>query len=215
MGKLNQGILGGFSGAVGTVVGSTNRKGEDIIRAKSKKARPASTAGQVKQQTKFALVTGFMQGVNPVLNAGLKNAARAENISPYNYASRHALMNAITGTDENPELDYANVLLSEGALSRIAGATAVLTDNEVVFGWSDVPAGSKGEAADTVCLVVYNVTNRELSFSSDAVRSAKTASVPAPYGTTGDTLLFYLFFRSASDPRLVSTSQYLGSAEIV
>ncbi len=36
MGKLNLGILGGFSGTVGTVVGSTSKKGDDIIRAKSK-----------------------------------------------------------------------------------------------------------------------------------------------------------------------------------
>ena len=215
MGKLNQGILGGFSGAVGTVVGSTNRKGEDIIRAKSKKARPASTAGQVKQQTKFALVTGFMQGVNPVLNAGLKNAARAENISPYIYACRHALNNALTGTDQDPELDYANVLLSQGALSRIPGVTAVLVDNEVEFSWSDLLTTQKGELTDTVCLVVYNATNRELSFSADTVRSAKTASVAIPYSIAGDTLLFYLFFRSATDPVQVSTSQYLGSAEIV
>ena len=215
MGKLNQGILGGFSGAVGTVVGSTNRKGEDIIRAKSKKARPASTAGQVKQQTKFALVTGFMEGVNPVLNAGLKNAARAENISPYIYACRHALNNALTGTDQDPELDYANVLLSQGALSRIPGVTAVLVDNEVEFSWSDLLTTQKGELTDTVCLVVYNATNRELSFSADTVRSAKTASVAIPYSIAGDTILFYLFFRSASDPVQVSTSQYLGSAEIV
>ena len=168
------------------MVGSTNRKGEDIIRAKSKKARPASTAGQVKQQTKFALVTGFMQGVNPVLNAGLKNAARAENISPYNYACRHALNNALTGTDQDPELDYANVLLSEGALSRIAGATAVLTDNEVVFGWSDVPAGSKGEAADTVCLVVYNVTIQGEAYNYLNFNKFKSGTILANIGLFQD-----------------------------
>ena len=39
MGKMNMGILGGFSGTVGTVIGSSNRKGEDIIRVKSKKPR--------------------------------------------------------------------------------------------------------------------------------------------------------------------------------
>ena len=215
MGKLNQGILGGFSGAVGTVVGSTNRKGEDIIRARSKKARPASSAGQVQQQAKFGMVTGFIQGLTDVVKTGLKNSAAVENISPYNYACRHALKNAVTGTDENPELDYANVLLSEGALSRISGVTAVLVDNEVEFGWGDLLAGQKGDPTDTVCLVVYNATNRELSFSADTVRSAKTASVAIPYSIAGDTLLFYLFFRSATDPSQVSTSQYLGSAEIV
>ena len=30
MGKLNMGILGGFSGTVGTVIGSSNKKGEDF-----------------------------------------------------------------------------------------------------------------------------------------------------------------------------------------
>lgn len=215
MGKLNQGILGGFSGAVGTVVGSTNRKGEDIIRARSKKSRPAGSAGQVQQQAKFALVTGFIQGLTDVVKTGLKNSAAAENISPYIYACRHALNNALTGTDQDPELDYANVLLSQGALSRIPGVTAVLVDNEVEFSWSDLLAGQKGDPTDTVCLVVYNATNRELSFSADTVRSAKTASVAIPYSNAGDTILFYLFFRSATDPVQVSTSQYLGSAEIV
>ena len=215
MGKLNLGILGGFSGTVGTVVGSTNKKGEDIIRAKSKRARPASSAGQVKQQAKFGMVTGFMQGVNPVLKTGLKYSATAEGISPYVYACRHALVNAITGTDESPELDYANVMLSEGTLNRIPGATAAQTDNGVVFNWSDTIEGFTGKVTDNVCLVVYNVTNGELSFSTDTVRSVKTATVPVPFNTAGDTLLFYLFFRSASDPLQVSTSQYLGSAEIV
>ncbi len=212
MGKLNLGILGGFSGAVGTVVGSTNKKGEDIIRARSKKTRPASSAGQVKQQTKFGLITGFMQGVNPVLKTGLKNSSTAENMSPFNYACRHALQNAITGTDENPELDYANVLLSEGALNRIPGATAVLNDNGVDFSWSDSLDGLAGKLTDNVCLVVYNVSNGELCYSTDTVRSTKTASLRLPFSTTGDTLLFYVFFLSATDPLQVSTSQYLGSA---
>ena len=214
MGKLNQGILGGFSGTVGTVVGSTNKKGEDIIRAKSKKARPASSAGQVKQQAKFSLVTGFMQGVNPVLKTGLKLSAAGGNMSPYNYACRHALKNAVTGTDENPELDYAKIELSEGTLSRIPGVTAVMNDNVVDFSWNDLAGDGSGMPTDNVCLVVYNVTNGELSFSTGTVRTAKTASVYVPYSSTGDTLLFYLFFRSATDPLQVSTSQYLGSAVV-
>ena len=61
MGKLNMGILGGFSGTVGTVVGSTNKKGDDIIRVKTKRTRTSNTEGQVNQRTKFRLVTGFMQ----------------------------------------------------------------------------------------------------------------------------------------------------------
>ncbi len=212
MGKLNMGILGGFSGTVGTVVGSTNKKGEDIIRAKSKKSRPASSKEQVSQQAKFGAVTRVMRGVNPVLKTGLKNTAAAENISPYNYACRHALKNAITGTDENPEIDYSKLLLSDGILSRIPDATAVMSNGLANFSWSDAVDNCRGELSDYVCLVVYNVSNGELSFSDgENTRAAKTASVTLPYNSVGDTLLFYLFFRSATNALLVSGSQYLGS----
>lgn len=215
MGKLNMGILGGFSGTVGTVVGSTNKNGDDIIRAKSKKVRPAASVGQVNQQAKFGLVTGFMQGVNPILKSGMKQAASAESISPFNYACRHALINAISGTDEHPELDYSKVIVSDGKLSRMNGATALKINEDIQFSWSDKVDNAVGELNDYVCLVVFNVSNGELSYSeNEHLRSVKTALLPVPYSEIGDELLFYLYFQSSTIPTLVSRSQYLGNAVI-
>jgi hypothetical protein len=215
MGKLNIGILGGFSGTVGTVVGSTNKKGEDIIRAKSKKRRTANTEGQVIQQTKFGLVTGFMQGVNPLLKTGLKQVASAENMLTHNYACRHALKIAVVGTDAQPELDYSKIIISDGSLSRIAGATATKEGDTIKFSWSDTVSSSIGSANDKVALLVYNVTNGEISYSmGEVLRSAKTATLPIPYSEPSDQLLFYLFFQSATDAALVSTSQYLGTVSV-
>jgi hypothetical protein len=212
MGKLNLGILGGFSGAVGTVIGSTNKNGDDIIRAKTKKSRNSNSEGQVKQRTKFGLVTGFMQGVNPLVKTGLKQVAAVESMSPFNYACRHALNNAMVGTDTNPELDFSKVIVSDGTLSRIPGAAAVLTNDLINFSWSDNVSKCVGSANDYVNMAVYNVSNGELSYSlGETLRTAKSASLPLPYAETGDKLLFYFFFQSASDPTLVSTSQYLGS----
>jgi len=215
MGKLNLGILGGFSGTVGTVVGSTNKKGEDIIRAKSKKRRTANTEGQVIQQTKFGLVTGFMQGVNPLLKTGLKQVASAENMLTHNYACRHALKYAVVGTDAQPELDYSKIIISDGSLSRIAGAAATKEGENIKFSWSDTVGSSIGSANDKVALLVYNVTNGEISYSmGEVLRSAKTANLPIPYSEPGDQLLFYLFFQSTTDNALVSTSQYLGTVTV-
>ncbi len=212
MGKLNLGILGGFSGTVGTVVGSTNKNGDDIIRARSKKPRTANSAGQLKQQSKFGLVTGFMQGVNPVVKSGLKRAAAAEKLSPYNFACRYALNNAVTGTDEQPVIDYGKVLLSDGGLSRDMQAKAVYGVDGVTFSWSEYVPTSAGSANDSVSMLVYNVSNGELSFSDGQIlRSALTSTLALPYHESGDTLVFYLFFRSATDPLVVSTSQFLGS----
>lgn len=215
MGKLNQGILGGFSGTVGTVVGSTNKKGEDIIRAKSKKARQASSVEQVIQQTKFSLTTSFMQAVNPILKIGMKQIAEKESISAFNYACRHALKNAVTGTDAQPELDFSRIILSDGNLSRIAGVTAEKDANMIKFSWTDDIENITGAITDKVSIVVYNVTNSELSFSmGEILRSAKTATLPIPYSELDDKLVFYLFFQSATNPAAVSTSQYLGSLTI-
>lgn len=212
MGKLNLGILGGFSGTVGTVVGSTNKNGDDIIRARSKKPRTANSAGQLKQQSKFGLVTGFMQGVNPVVKTGLKRAAATEKLSPYNFACRYALNNAVTGTDEQPVIDYGKVLLSDGGLSRDMQAKAVYGVDGVTFSWSEYVPTSAGSANDSVSMLVYNVSNGELSFSDGQIlRSALTSTLALPYHESGDTLLFYMFFRSANDPLVVSTSQFLGS----
>jgi len=103
MGKLVIGILGGFSGTVGTVVGSTNKKGDDIIRAKTKRARTSNTEAQVNQRTKFGLVTGFMQAINFILKFSFKQVA-GDAMTAYNYAVQYALKNAMTGEAPDFEL---------------------------------------------------------------------------------------------------------------
>jgi len=48
MGKINQGILGGFSGKVGSVIGSI-RQGINIMRAKSNSPHKTRTLAQLQQ----------------------------------------------------------------------------------------------------------------------------------------------------------------------
>ena len=52
MGKINQGILGGFSGKVGNVIGGT-WKGIDYMRVKPAHVTNPKTEGQVDQRSKF------------------------------------------------------------------------------------------------------------------------------------------------------------------
>jgi hypothetical protein len=215
MGKLNMGILGGFSGTVGTVVGSTNRKGEDIIRVKSKKPRTSNTEGQMNQRTKFGLVTGFMQPLNFLLKTGFKCVAAGQ-MSPYNYACREALNNGIAGDAPDFELDYGKLQLSSGGLSLVLGASAGLVAGKVNFQWEDNTGNCVGSATDKMVLVVYNVDKAEVSFSiGEFSRSSKAGVVPLPYGESGDNLLFYLFLQSTSDTLQVSTSMLVGNAVLI
>ena len=65
-------------------------------------------------------------------------------------------------------------------------------------------------------MLVYNANNHELSYSTEqATRLSASGIMPLPNGNAGDKLVVYLFFQSASDPTLVSTSQYLGSVTMI
>ncbi len=214
MGKMFSGILGGFTGTVGTVIGSGNRKGDDLIRVKTKKPRNSNSEAQVNQRTKFGLVTAFMQVVNFILKFSFKQMA-GDTMSSYNYACHYALKNAIVGVAPDFELDYSKVLISQGLLSRESSAGAELVDGIVNFHWDDNSGTGNCTGTDKAVLLVYNVDQNEVSYSMGAVsRGMKAGSLPLPYNETGDTLLFYLFFQSASDDTLVSSSHFLGSVVI-
>lgn len=214
LGKLNLGILGGFSGTVGTVIGSYNKKGDDIIRAKTKRPRTTFSEGQVNQQSKFSLVTGFMQPLNFLLKTSFKAAANNQ-MTPFNYACSYALSNAVIGEAPNYELDFSKVQISQGLLSRETTAGAELVDGNVNFHWEDNSGNGSCTAIDKATLLVYNVDKNEVSYSAGVVsRATKTGVIPIPYNEVGDRLLFYMYFQSANDPLLVSQSQFLGSTEI-
>ncbi len=212
MGKLNMGILGGFSGTVGTVIGICKKNGDDVIIAKTKRKRTSNTEGQVNQRTKFGLVTGFIQPLNPVVKYGCKMVA-GNAMTPYNYACKYALDKAIVGVAPDFGLDYGKLLISYGQQSQSTNTTAVLVDDVVNFNWNDNSSSSSGIGSDKAVMVVYNVDNFELSYSfNDATRADKSGSLSIPNSAIGDKLLFYIFFQSANDPFNVSSSQYLGTA---
>ena len=212
MGKMNMGILGGFSGTVGTVIGSSNKKGDDVIRVKTKKKRPSNTEGQVNQQTKFGMVLEFMTPLNPLVKIGCSEASGV-GMNPLNYACKTALNEAVIGDAPDFELDFSKVLISKGKVAQPTDTTAVLTAGVVSFNWVDNSATGTGGAVINAVLVVYNAMNFQLSYSIGATtKTDKTGSLPIPNSAVGDKLLFYIFFQSAVDPLLVSTSQFLGSS---
>ena len=59
MGKINKGILGGFNGKVGTVVGGS-WKGISYMRSLAQSITKSRSGSQVKQRTKFALALRFL-----------------------------------------------------------------------------------------------------------------------------------------------------------
>jgi hypothetical protein len=212
MGVINQGILGGFSGKVGNVVGG-NWKGIDYMRIKPASVANPRTPGQVNQRTKFTTALQFLQPMRDFIKVGYK--AHATKKTEFNSAMSYILKNAITGIEPDFYVDYANALISKGSLTgALNGSLDLSVAGTAAFAWEDNSGSGSAQATDKAMMLLYNETRGEVIFSTaGALRSALGQNLVLPAEYTGDTVIGYLAFISG-DGSQVSNSAYLGSAVV-
>jgi len=211
MAIFSKGILGGFSGKVGNVIGSTWR-GKDVLRSLPTKRNRVATQSQLDQQEKFSMVMKFMTTMTGLLNATYK--AYGKGISAVNAAVSYNLQNGISGTESPFNLSYSNILLSRGDLPNTNSATAVAeAGNGVKFTWTNNAGMGKAKATDKVILVVHcPAMSNTVYVLGGSMRSELTQSLTVP-AFTGETVETWLAF-IAENGSVVSNSMYTGSVNI-
>lgn len=153
MATFVNGILGGFSGKVGTVIGSY-WNGIEYMRSRAAHVSQPNTPAQLEQRAKFALVGKFIRPLIPFLRVSYKSLAVKK--SAFNVAMAHTLENAVTGVYPALEIDYTKVLVSQGLLLGAENATATSTTaNTINFTWNDNSEDYGANPTDKVVLVVY------------------------------------------------------------
>lgn len=212
MGHYKKGILGPFSGKVGTVIGAT-WKGRDYMRSLPKAYTGTPTNNQMIQRVKFALAINFLKPISSLVNLGFKEVS--SKITGYNAAMADFVKNAITGTYPDFSIEYSKVLISRGSLTDAWNATIESTEPEkVVFKWTDNSSAGTAKANDQAILLLYNPEQSKYIFHTDGgLRSAGTGTVAVPLDFSGDTVEAWIAFRSA-DGESVSTSMYAGTVRV-
>jgi hypothetical protein len=212
MAKLSQGILGGISGKVGTVVGGS-WKGIDYIRSKPAQVSNPRTEGQVAQRNKFTATLEFLQPLNPFLRIGYKNYTNKK--SAFNAAMSYILKNAITGTAPNFSVDYQNAMVSRGSLTGALNPNGASTNvAEIDFSWTDNSGSGNAVATDKAMLVAFNPTDKSATYvTAGADRSTGNATLQVPSTFSGDNVEVYIAFISA-DGVAVSDSIYVGQITV-
>ena len=212
MGTIKKGILGGFSGKVGTVVGAS-WKGIAYMRSLPQKVRNPRTEPQRMQRSKFALTMNFLKPITGLLRTGWKMYAHRQ--SPINAAMSYAIANAITGTYPNYAIDPGKILISRGGLSPALNASATaVAGGTVTFAWSDNSGSSTAGQTDKALLAVVNPAKSEAVFdTAGATRSDTTMSVNLPADWVGETVDAYIGFIS-EDSKDIANSVYLGSITV-
>ncbi len=212
MGKISQGVLGGFSGKLGNVIGAS-WKGIDYMRIKPASVANPKTEGQLDQRSKFALVLAFLQTMTAFIRVGYK--LYANGVTQFNSAMSYLLNNSITGEYPNQSIDYAAVLVSKGSLEPADGGQATSDNAAVVdFAWTDNSDAVDANATDVALLLVYNPTKKASAYVITGFsRSDAAGSLQVPSGFSGDEVQVYLGFISA-DGQSVANSVYLGAVNI-
>lgn len=211
MGTIKQGILGGFSGKVGAVIGGS-WKGIAYMRSIPQSVKNPRTEGQVNQRTKFTIALDFLKPITGLIQSGFKLYAQKQ--TAFNAAMSYTLNNAITGAAPDFSIDYSKALVSRGSLSGARNGQASSASGAVNLTWDDNSGIGAAVEADKALIAVLNPTREEAMFDAGGnQRSAGSEDIPVPADWVGEDVEVYLGFIS-EDGNNVSNSVYLGTVTV-
>jgi Family of unknown function (DUF6266) len=212
MGKLNEGILGGFSGIVGPVVGARWRN-VNVIRSRPPRKRRRSSEDQKKQMAKMALMSPFVRPLRNLLNS----TYHQENIqkSCFNKALSYNMRNAISGDYPAFAIDYARVVMGVGDLLNVEHPQISSDETgKLTFSWRDNSNEGSARTTDQFFAAVYcEELKRWVTVKNGNPRNAGSYKLDVA-AFNGKAVQTYIGFLSA-DARFVTTSLYTGTLIIL
>jgi len=208
MGTIKQGILGGFSGKTGTVIGSS-WKGIAVMRGIAPSIAQPNSPAQLAQRAKFSVVGKFLRPLIPFLRIGFKS--QAVKMSGFNAAMSYNLENALTGTYPDYDVDYTKALVSEGNLPGALNPEVTATvAGEIGYTWEDNSSDTNASPNDKALLVVYNpAKKRAVNVIDGNTRAGGSQSITLPSNFTGDEVQCFISFSNANQS-VVSNSEFVG-----
>ncbi|WP_256009127.1 DUF6266 family protein [Desertivirga xinjiangensis] len=207
MGIIKKGANGGFSGKAGSVVGSS-WKDIDYIKGLPKKSSKPASQSQLEQQARFALAVKVLQPITSLLSEGFKgqNSGKA---TGYNMALQHFLSHAITGAYPAFTVDYKNMLISKGSLTKPASVTLAADAGSLTITWSVLLSKYGAFSDDEAIVLVYNPAKNIYLPAEGSTRADGELQLDIPEDFDGDTLHVFLFFTNR-DGSKNSESLYAG-----
>lgn len=205
MGVIKQGILGGFSGKVANVVGSS-WKGIAVIKSRPLSVANPKTAAQTGQRTKFSAVVALAVSLLTTIVKPMWDRF-AQLQSGYN-AFIKANIDAFS-TSGVPT--YADIIISQGSLlGQVINAINATNGSDAVdVTFTDNSGTGNALSSDIAYAVVWNATQDVIGSSTGLdTRGDAQVSLTMPTNcVTGDVLHAYLAFKKA-DGTLVSPTDY-------
>lgn len=165
MGKINRGILGGFTGKVGNVVGSS-WKGIETMRALPISVLNPRTTSQVGNRTRFGSISTLAAAMLTTIVKPL-NDRFASRMSGYN------MFTSQNRTAFNAEGNFSpnNLVLSTGKLGATPFTAGGVDNSSVVtILWDKTPVGSYQMPTDKLFVAIVDEDGTLVGTSSGVVQ---------------------------------------------
>lgn len=196
MGIIRQGILGGFSGKVANVVGSS-WKGIAIVKSLPLSVANPRTAAQVGQREKMA---ACVEALKPILSEVIKplNDRFAGQMSGYNYSLQESIK-AFNASGEFSDPAYFRISRASNKGTLIDAIAAEAKINKLRCTYANEAGQGFALATDKAYLAARNERTGDWAISSSSVRSSGSAVVEFADGSVevDDIIDIYLAFLRA------------------
>ena len=204
MARQRYGIVDGYRGSVGPVIGYMWR-GRWCLRSRPVHVHNPCTEPQQRNRERFRQTVLLASRMKEALRVGMHAASMAAGMTECNMFCRmnHGLVGAEGGS---MTVDHARLQLSCGPVAGVAVET-VVADGEGAIALTFSSEGGSG--ADRVRVYAWCEEREECLLAADVARREGAASVALPEGWCGCTVHLYLF---ATDYRgRASATAYGGS----
>ena len=202
MGKIKQGILGGFRGTVGTVVGSS-WNGVAYMKGKPQSVRNPRTDAQVQQREFFKEVQALVAQLTDEQLASLFPSV-TRGMTRRNMLTRQ-ISACADYTDDVKTFDLAllegigngeriDSPMLESLVSEIDGSLAIYAEEAAA------EAVGKPEGANFIA-VAYNITQKKVAvFNTDVTAPGEGVTIPVgSWAEEGDSVRFYLTYAAKGE----------------
>ena len=202
MGKIKQGILGGFKGKVGTVIGSS-WNGISYMKGRPQSVRNPRTDAQVQQRNFFKELQGLVSQLSDEQLASLFPSV-TRGMTRRNMLTRQIAACA----DVVDDAKTVNLSLLEGIGngeridSPMLESVVTLTNDVKDFYAEPAAAEQIGKPAEANFIVVaYNISQKKIGiFNTDVTDPSMGVSVPVGnWAEQGDSVRFYLTYAASGE----------------
>ena len=199
MARLDKGLLGGYTGKLGTTVGSS-WKGINVVRTYQPNVANPNSQEQQDQRSAFKQISQIASLLlGPIVKPFWDN--KATRMSGYNAFIKANLLGAV----KNGKIDPEKFILSQGRIGYEKVYISKIYSNEIDFTWnSTIPAFGAG--TDTLSYVAYTSEMEIIDFGVNvALREKKGAEINLP--TDFESIEYFVFSWRSADGKYLSDSQ--------